>query len=76
MSTMTHDEWLAYMTPAAVRILRDGFGFGISAKRGRSRLMWSFDGSYRVNRRDPATRYEVGPRAWHALQEENPEVTP
>jgi hypothetical protein len=69
--TMTREEWFAYMTPAAVRNLRDGIGFGISAKKGRSRLMWSFDGSYRVGRRDPATRYELGSRAWHAICEEN-----
>ena len=68
---MTRDEWLAYMLPSAVRNLRDGVGFGISAPLGRSRLMWSFDGSYRVGRRDPATRYELGSRAWHALVEEN-----
>ena len=69
--TMTHAEWLNYMAPQAIRTLRNGFGFGISAPRDRARLMWSFDGSYRVGRRDPATRYELGSRAWHAIQEEN-----
>jgi hypothetical protein len=69
--TMTRDEWLEYMTPAAARTLRDGFGFGVSAPRDRARLMWSFDGSYRAGEKDPATRYELGSRAWHAITDEN-----
>lgn len=70
---MTTGEWLEFMLPNAIRNLRDGIGFGMSTPRGRARLMWSFDGSYRVGRRDPATRYELGPRAWAAISNENPE---
>ena len=69
---MTRSEWFAYMLPSAVRMLRDGIGFGISAPPDRARLMWSFDGSYRAGRPDPATRYEVGSRVWAALCDENP----
>ena len=68
---MTRTEWFELMTPHAVRNLRDGIGFGVSAPKNRARLMWSFDGSYRVGRRDPATRYELGQRAWGAIVAEN-----
>ncbi len=66
---MTQTEWLEYMAPFAVRNLRDGIGFGVASRRGR--IMWSFDGSYRVGKRDPATRYELGSRAWDAIVAEN-----
>ena len=70
---MTQTEWLELMTPHAVRNLRDGTGFGVSAPKNRARVMWSFDGSYRAgqHRTGPATRYELGSRAWDAIVAEN-----
>ena len=67
---MKRREWLEMMVPSAVRNLRDGIGFGVSA---RDHLMWSFDGSYRVGRHaGDATRYEIGPRAWFLIEEVTP----